>query len=49
VIRKTESGEKRGNICSSLSLTPATVSTIMANVGKINQLAQKLQNWARQM
>jgi hypothetical protein len=35
VIRKTEAGEKRSNIGSSLSLAPATASTIIANVGKI--------------
>ena len=41
VIRKMEAGEKRGNVCSSLGLAPATVSTIMANAEKIKQSAQK--------
>jgi hypothetical protein len=35
VIRKMEAGEKHANICSSLCLAPATVSTIMANAEKI--------------
>jgi len=35
VTTKKEAGEKRGNICSSISFAPATVSTIMANAGKI--------------
>jgi len=46
VIRKTEADKKWGNICSSLSLAPATVSTIMVNAGKIKQWAQKPQNCA---
>jgi len=41
VIRKMEAGEKRANVCSSLDLTPATVSTIMANAEKIKKSAQK--------
>ena len=41
VIRKMEGGEKRANVCSSLSLAPATVSTIMANAERIKQAAQK--------
>jgi len=41
VIRKMEAGEKRGNVCSSLGLAAATVSTIMGNAEKIKQLAQK--------
>jgi len=49
VTRKTEAGEKWGNICSSLSSASATVSTIMANAGKIKQSAQKLQNCVQQM
>jgi hypothetical protein len=49
VIRKTEAGEKRSNIGSSLSLTPATASTIIANVGKIKLSAQKYKNCAHQM
>ena len=36
-----EAGEKRANICSSFGLAPATVSTIMTNVEKIKQCAQK--------
>jgi len=36
-----EAGEKRANVCSSLGLELATVSTIMANNEKIKQLAQK--------
>ena len=35
VIRKMEAGEKRGNVCSSLGLAAATVSTIMGNAEKI--------------
>jgi len=35
VIRKMEAGRKRGNVCSSLGLAPATVSTIMGNAEKI--------------
>jgi hypothetical protein len=35
VIRKTEAGEKCGNVCSSLGLAPATVSTVMGNAEKI--------------
>jgi hypothetical protein len=34
VIRKMEADEKRINTCSSLGLTQATVSTIMANAEK---------------
>jgi len=49
VISKMEAGEKRGNVCSSLGLAPATVSTIMRNAEKIKQSAQKLQNRAHQM
>ena len=41
MIRKLESGEKRANVCSSLGLAPATVSTVMANAEKIKQSAQK--------
>ena len=41
VFRKMEAGEKRANVCSSQSLAQATVSTVMANAGKIKQLAQK--------
>jgi len=41
VIRKLETVEKHANVCSSLSLAPATVSTIMANAEKIKQSAQK--------
>ena len=41
VFRKTETGEKRANVCSSLGLASATVSTIMANAEKKNQSAQK--------
>ena len=41
VIRKMEAGEKRANICSSFGLAPDTVSTIMTNVEKIKQYAQK--------
>jgi len=41
VIRKMEAGEKGGNVCSSLGLAPATVSTVMANAEKIKQSAQK--------
>jgi len=36
-----EAGEKRANVCSSLSLAPATVSKTMANAEKLKQLAQK--------
>ena len=36
-----ETGEKRGNVCSSLGLAPAAVSTTMTNAEKIKQLAQK--------
>jgi len=35
VIRKMEAGEKRANVCSSLGLTPATVSTVMVNAEEI--------------
>ena len=35
VIRIMEAGEKRADVCSSLSLAPATVSTIMVNTEKI--------------
>ena len=41
VIRKMEADEKCANICSSLDLAPATVSTIMAEAEKIKQSAQK--------
>ena len=41
MIRKLEAGEKRANVCSSLGLAPATVSTVMANAEKIKQSAQK--------
>jgi len=41
VIRKLECGKKCANICSSLGLAPATVSTVMANTEKIKQSAQK--------
>jgi len=41
VIRKMEAGKKRTNVCSSLGLAPATVSTIMVNAEKIKQSAQK--------
>jgi hypothetical protein len=34
-------GKKHTNVCSSLGLAQATVSTIMANGEKIKQLAQK--------
>jgi len=34
VIRKMEAGEKHANICSSLGLAPAAVSTIMTNAEK---------------
>jgi len=36
-----EAGEKRANICSSLGLAPATVSTITVNAEKIKHSAQK--------
>ena len=36
-----EAAEKRANVCDSLGLAMATVSTIMANAEKIKQLAQK--------
>ena len=42
VIRKTEPGEERANVCSSLGLEPYTVSTIMANAEKIKQSTQKI-------
>jgi hypothetical protein len=35
VIRKMEAGEKCANVCSSLGLASATVSTIMGNAEKI--------------
>jgi transcriptional regulator len=42
VISKMEAGEKRANVCRSLGLAPATVSTIMASAkNKIKQSAQK--------
>ena len=41
VFRKMEAGEKCANVCSSFGLSPATVSTVMANAGKIKQSAQK--------
>ena len=41
VIRKMEAGEKRANVCCSLGLALATVSTVMANAEKIKQSAQK--------
>ena len=34
VIRKMEAGEERANVCSSIGLAPATVSTVMANAEK---------------
>jgi len=49
VIRKREAGEKHAIVCSSLDLAPATVSTIMANAGKIKSRRRKLQIWAHQM
>jgi len=33
-IRKMEAGEKGANVCSSLGLAPAAVSTVMANAEK---------------
>jgi hypothetical protein len=39
VIRKIEASEKCVNVCSSLGLTPATVSTIMATDEKVKQSA----------
>jgi hypothetical protein len=33
-----EADEKRVNICSSLGLAPATVTTIMANVEKMKKI-----------
>ena len=41
VIRKMEAGKKHGNVCSSISLAPNIVSTIMGNAEKIKQTAQK--------
>ena len=41
VTRKIEAGEKRANVCSSLGLALATVSTIMAKAKKVKQSAQK--------
>ena len=41
VIRKMEAGEKRANICSSLGLALATVSTNMVNAEKMKQSAQE--------
>ena len=41
VIRKIEAGEKRGNVCGSLGLAQAIVSTIMAKAKKIKQSAEK--------
>jgi len=41
VIRKMEAGKKHANVCSSLGLELATVSTIMGNAEKIKQSAQK--------
>ncbi len=41
MIRKLEAGEKRANVCSSLGLAPATVSTVMVNAEKIKHSAQK--------
>ena len=41
VIRKIEAGKKCANVCSSLGLALTTVSTIMANAGKIKQSPQK--------
>ena len=49
VIRKMEAGEKSANVCSSVGLAPATVSTIMANTEKINNQHRKQQNCAHQM
>ena len=49
VIRKMDAGEKRVNVCSSLGLGPATVSTIMANTEKYKNRHRKLQNCAHQM
>ena len=40
VFRKMEAGQKRANVCSSLGLAPATVSTVMVNAEKIEQSAQ---------
>jgi CENP-B N-terminal DNA-binding domain. len=37
MIREMEDGEKRANVCSSLGLAPATVSTIMVNAENIKQ------------
>ena len=36
-----EAGEKRADVCSSLGLAPAAVSTIMAKAEKLKQSAQK--------
>ena len=41
VIWKMEASEKCANACSSLGLAPATISTTVANAGKIKQSAQK--------
>ena len=41
VISNMEASENRANVCSSLGLAPANVSTVMANAEKINQSAQK--------
>ena len=49
VVRKMEAGEKRANICRSLGLAPATVSTIMATAEKIKQSAQKTKNFTYQI
>ena len=38
VIRKMEAGEKRANICSSLGLAQAAVTTVMANAVKNNTI-----------
>jgi hypothetical protein len=40
VIRKMEAGKKRANVCSSLGLVSANVSTIMANAEK-NKIFRK--------
>ena len=37
VFGKMEGGEKRADVCSSLGMAPATVSTILANAEKIKQ------------
>ena len=47
MITKLEAGEKRANVCSSLSLALTTVSTIMVNAEKIKKIGTENYKIAR--